>query len=437
MKRNQKGTSLIKFIVLVMITVLVLVGCSGGNSSNNKDTEAKTGGASGGKVTLTFWNGFTAADGEVLKEIVNRYNEENKDKVEIKMDILPWTELYTKLPPAIATNTAPSFILTSPAQAAAYIKNGSLQDMDDFFSASGADKADFSESALKLGQVDGKQYTIPMQVFGLFLYWNKDLFKAAGLDPEKPPQTMEEMAEYAVKLTDAGKNQFGLGLPTADAAPYYSYYLRANGGDAVDLANKKSVLDSPENLKTLQWLQDLALNKKVTPQGGTGPDVDKLMQSGKLGLYVNGPWLIPGMKNNGINFGVALPPKGSVKQTTLLDGNMFAIPKGTSEEEKKAIYDFVKYWTSTAIVKEWSTRNGFPPFLKSVAEDTEVKSDPILSVMSQVGDIAEPWLPNVIGGARIDSDVMFPLLESVFFGGNAEEELKKASGQTDEILKSE
>ncbi len=62
-------------------------------------------------VTLTFWNGFTGTDGEVLVDIVNTYNETNDKNITIEMDIMPWDTFYEKLPPAIATGTAPDFVL--------------------------------------------------------------------------------------------------------------------------------------------------------------------------------------------------------------------------------------------------------------------------------------------------------------------------------------
>ncbi|HUC94059.1 MAG TPA: ABC transporter substrate-binding protein [Paenibacillus sp.] len=406
------------------------------DTGGNADTAGGDAGKSGGKVTVTFWNGFTASDGEVLKEIVKKYNEANAGKVEIKMDIMPWDQLYQKLPPSIATNTAPNLILTGPATSLTYIENGSFLDISDFFTVTGSDPNNFVEAALKLGQLDGKQYLIPMQSFSQFLYWNKDLFQAAGLDPEKPPATWDELGQLAEKLTDPKKNQFGIGLPVKGALPYYGSLLIANGGDAVDVAAKKSVVYSEENLNSLQWLQNLA-RKKVSPKGASGADLDKVMNSGKLAMYINGPWLINGLRENNINFGVTQLPKGSVKQATLMDMTGYAVIKGTNDEQKKAIYDFIHYWNSTEIGKEWSMRNGFPPYLKSVIDDPEVKADPTVSELSKMGDIAQTWLVGLKSSGKIDTDALFPMIEAIQSGADVDKELKKASDKIDELLKTE
>ncbi|UUZ86846.1 extracellular solute-binding protein [Paenibacillus sp. P26] len=337
----------------------------------------------------------------------------------------------------MATKTAPSFVMTIGGFATPYIQNGSFQDMSDFFSVTGADKADFTSASLQMGQKDGKQYLLPMQMNGLYLYWNKDLFKAAGLDPEKPPETMEQLAEYAVKLTDPGKNQFGLGSPVKGAPEYFASFLMGNGGDIVDLQAKKSLLHSSANLKTFTWLQDLVVNKKVSPKGATGADTDKLMQSGKLAMYINGPWLAPGLKSNNISFGIALPPKGGAARYTSFGGIGFAIPSSTPADQKKAVYDFIKYWNSTEIGKEWSLKNGFPPYLNSVINDPQVKADPLVSAMANMGDAAQPYLPNLTSAGKITNDILFPAIEALENGRPAAEVTAKASAQIDDALKAE
>jgi multiple sugar transport system substrate-binding protein len=388
-----------------------------------------------GKVTLTFWNGFTASDGEVLREIVNKFNAENTANIEIKMDIMPWAVFYQKLPPALSTGTAPSFIIGGPADMMEYVPNGHFQPVGDFFSQTGVKESDFTPAVMELCKYDGKYYMLPMQTFYLILYWNKDLFKAAGLDPAKPPQTWSELSQFAVKLTDPAKAQYGFGIPVKTAPAYYMSLIWGNGGDLVDLKAKKSVLDSPENVKSFEFMRDLALNKKVTPLSVTGPDLDNLLISGKLAMYINGPWLINGLKTNNVNFGVAAPPKGSVSQNTPLDASTFAVLT-KDPREKEAVYKFLKHWESLEVGKEWSLRNGFPPYLKSVFEDLAIKSDPTLSNQAVLGDIARRVLPNLAGSSRILDDVMFPLIEKVTTGADTPANaVKAASRQIDEILR--
>lgn len=427
--------------ISLSILLISLTACGGENAnsigSDNSSSNTGTNETSAEKITLTFWNGFTGADGELLKTIVNDYNEANKEKVEIKMDVMPWAQLNQKLPPAISTDTAPSFVAVIGGAATPFIQNNTFQDLSGFFEATGSSRDAYVNGALELGAKDGQPYLLPMQMNGLYLYWNKQMFKDAGLDPEKAPATLEELEQYAVKLTDPAKNQYGFGVPVSGAAPYYASFIIGNGGSVVDETGQKSTLNSKENIETFTWLQDLVVNKKVSPVGSAGADLEKMMQSGQLAMYINGPWMVPALKGSSIDFGIAIPPKGTATQFTELGGIGFGVPKGTSEEEKAAIYDFINYWNSPEIAKKWSLSNGFPPFLKAVVEDAEVKADPIVSAMANMGDAAGPFLPGLLTADRINNEVLMLLIEAVENGSDVAGTLKSASDSIDELLESE
>lgn len=447
----RKKTFNILVYVLLVSMLFALAACGNNNTvnsvSDNSDKETKAtpstdtpavDKAPDKKVTVSFWNGFTGPDGDLLKQIVDEYNKNNTDNVEVKMDIMPWDQLFQKLPPSIATSTGPSLVAMWPGAARPYIENKTFLPLDDFFTVTGADKAGFTESSLEFGQGrTGTQYMLPMQTNGIYLFWNKKLFKDAGLDPEKPPTTLEELADFAVKITDSSKNQFGMALPVKGSPLHFVPFLKGNGGDVVDIANLKSVLNSTENIETLTWLQDLAKNKKVSPAGATGADMDKLMLSGQLGMFITGPWLVGGLKANNIDFGVSVPPAGSKSQFIEVDGIGFSVPKGTTDEQKIAAYKFIQYWSSEEIVKKWSLANGFPPFLNKVLSDPEIQADPIVSAMSDMGTTGEPFLKGLITADRINNEVLWTMIEAIQAGQDVTEVVKKASDNIDEILKTE
>lgn len=389
--------------------------------------------AGANKTTITFWNGFTGPDGEILREIVTRFNKENDKGINIKMDIMPWDVFFQKLPPAIATDTAPSFVLLDPVNIPQYASNDALQILDDFWSVTGLKESDYLENVLNMMKHNGHYYELPMQTNLFYLYWNKDLFREAGLDPERPPQTMEELADFAVKLTNPQKNQFGFGMPISGV--YAVGFLWNNGGEIYDLKVRKSLLDSPQNIKTLEWMQNLAVNKKVTPRGATGPELDNLLMSGQLAMYINGPWLINGLRKNGINFGITAPPKGSVRQQVPAGGVGFAVPSGTSAEEKKAVYEFIKYWMSPQILKEWSMRNGFPVWSHAVMNDPEIKADPIQRAISPLGSLGRFHGHGFQHAAALDNDILWPMLESILAGVEKPAgAVRKASQKIDALL---
>ncbi len=434
-------------LTAVMISML-LIGCSSKetpdtttdekvteeNATEEKVTEEK---ATEEKVTeepvtLHFWNVFTGSDGDILREIVDKYNETNTDNIKIEMDIMPNDTLQQKLPAAIATNTAPELVLFGVENLAPYVSNDSLEDISDFWETTGVDKSNFLENVTELSYVDGKLYGTPMQYNVSYLYWNKDLFEAAGLDPNTPPTTLEELADYAVKLTDPSKNQYGLALPTNAT---YMQFLWANGGDADDPNTNTNLLNSEENLKTLEWLQDLTVNKKVTPLNITGADADTMLQAGQIAMYMSGPWQINGLRTQGINFGIAPCVAGSAGAYSPAGGCSYVIPKGTDTAKKDAAYKFMKYWLSDEILKEWSQRNGFPVWSKTLAEDNDIKNDEVLNSISAATEIGRAYNLGYSLASQIDNDVMIPMFEKVINGGaTPADALKEAVAAMDKVL---
>ena len=175
-----------------------------------------------------------------------------------------------------------------------YEENGLIEDISDFWDTMGIDKSNFYENVLAKSYIDDALYGVPMQYNVQYLYYNKDLFTEAGLDPENPPTTLDELREAAIACTDPSKNQYG----------YYCEYLWANGGDVINEDATQNLLNSEENIATLEWIQKLATEDGVSPEGLTAADADTMFQSGQLAMYTSGPWNINGLTQLGLNYGI-------------------------------------------------------------------------------------------------------------------------------------
>lgn len=435
-----------KKMIGLLLSAFLLSGCLAGCNAGapmTKENEAEvlekasevTAGDSEG-VTIQFWNAFTGTDGDILRDIVAKFNSENEDHITIEMDIMPRATLNEKLAPALLTDTAPALVLQSNTDVAIHAQNGNMIPLDDFFEKTGTDKADFMPAALEGLQYNGSQIMIPMQWCTQYLFYNKDLFKEAGLDPETPPSTWEEIAEYASAITDPSKNIFGYGVCVSGGTSWFNSLFLSNGGNILDLENRKADLISEENIESLRLIQEI-VNKKDAPKGTTGADLDNLMLAGQLGMLINGPWMVNGLKENEINFGVAPMPAGKKGQVGITELEGFCIPKGTADKEKEAAYKFIAYWNTSAICKEWTMRNGFPPYLYSVAEDEDVKNDELVNVFSKIADYGQSFGNGLTCTSAINTDALFPCIEGVVAGGDPAAELKKASDKIDELLANE
>lgn len=409
------------------VAALALAACGSKSSDSGSSSSNKT-------TTITFWNGFTSTDGDILKGIVKDYNATNKDHVKVKMDIMTWDNFNQKLPTAITAKKAPDFVAMNYADMSSYVSNGTMKSIGDFYSQKGVNKSDFTSGSRKLGVIDGKTYFVPMQVQGMYVYWNKDLFKKAGLDPNTPPSTWEELATDAKKISKLGNNVQGFVMPKDGSAIMYNL-LQDNGAKLLSSNQKKSALTSDATKKSLDYLQDLIYTSKVGPKNISGAEADNLMLAGSVGIYINGPWLNSGLKKNDINYGITtLVQANKGDQTAILDGVGFGIPTSTDDSKTKAIYSFLKYWNTTKIGKKWSSENKCAPYLKSVASDKDIKADPLVSTMYKQIQYAKSYYPGNKNISNITTNVTNPMIEKVLAGGNTTDAMKSASKQINDVL---
>ncbi len=383
-------------------------------------------------ITLSVWAPFTGSDGDVLRELVNNYNETNEDNITVELDIMDNDTLQARLPSAVSTGTGPSFVLVGIEFLQQYAENGLIEDISDFWETTGIDESNFYENVLEKSYIGDTLYGVPMQYNLQYLYYNKDIFEAAGLDPEAPPTTLEEMEEYALACTDASKNQYGLAFPMDSV--WFIQYLWANGGDVISEDGTENLINSQENIDTLTWIQNLAVNEGATPQGLTAVDADTMFQAGQIAMYTSGPWNINGLNQLGINYGITAIPAGSDGAYSPEGGCSYMLTAGADDATREAVYKFMAYWLSDATLKEWSNRNGFPVWSYSVLEDEEIQANDILLDVSEASEIGRDWHLNLSIGSQIDNDVMVPMIEKILSGSDVTECLQEASDTLDGII---
>ena len=401
-------------------------------TSTTETPSSDVAGETSAPITLSVWAPFTGSDGDVLREIMDTYNETNTDGITVELDIMDNATLQSKLPTAVSTGTGPSFVLVGIEYLKQYAANGIIEDISDFWDKTGIDKSNYYDNVLAKSYVGDVQYGVPMQYNLQYLYYNKDIFSAAGLDPNTPPTTLDELREDAIACTDKSKNQYGLGLPTDST--YFVQYLWANGGDVISEDGTKNLINSDQNVETLQWLQDLERVDGVSPEGLQAADADTMFQAGQLGMYISGPWNINGLNQLGMNYGITAIPAGSDGAYSPEGGCAYMLTKGADDATKSAVYKFMSYWLSDDVLKKWSTVNGFPVWSYSVLEDEEVKSNKILSDVSAASSIGRDWHLGLETGSEIDSDVMVPLIEKVLSGNDVKTELQSASDKLDTVI---
>ena len=261
------------------------------------------------------------------------------------------------------------------------IDEDAIVPFDDFIKtdADEAWLASFFPSFMENSQTGGKTWGIPFQRSTIVLYWNKELFKEAGLDPEKPPQTWAEKVAFAEKLTKrdgANTTQWGLQIPSS-GFPYWLFQALAIQADAV-LMNKegnRTAYDAPGVIEALQYWVDLSRKHRVHPTGivewGTTP---RDFFEKKCAMMWTTTGNLTNVRTNAkFPFGVGMLAAGKRRGSPTGGGN-FYLSKKSSRAEQEAAFKFIQWITSPERAAKWGIDTGYVAVRKD-AFDTPVMKD--------------------------------------------------------------
>jgi len=238
----------------------------------------------------------------------------------------------------------------------------------DAVATSAEDKAwlkTFFPAFMMNSRTGGKVWGVPFQRSTVVLYWNKGLFKAAGLDPNKPPASWSEMLAYAQKLTkrDASGNttQWGIQVPSS-GFPYWLFqgFTTQNGVELMNTAGDTTYYDKPEVIEALQFWVDLGRKHRVMPQGvvewGTTP---RDFFERKIAMMWTTTGNLTNVKANAkFDFGVAMLPAGKRRGSPTGGGN-FYIFKKSSPQQQQAALRFIRWITSPERAAQWGIDTGY------------------------------------------------------------------------------
>ena len=223
----------------------------------------------------------------------------------------------------------------------------------------------FYPAFMENSQTGGKTWGIPFQRSTIVLYWNKEMFKDAGLDPNRPPANWKETVDYAQKLTKrdaSGKvTQWGVQIPSS-GFPYWLFQALAiqNGVNLMNAAGTVTYYDKPEVIEALQYWVDLARKYKVHPEGivewGTTP---KDFFEKKMAMMWTTTGNLTNVKNNAkFDFGVAMLPAGKQRGSPTGGGNFYIFKKSTPAQ-REAAFKFIKWATTPARAAQWGIDTGY------------------------------------------------------------------------------
>ncbi|MEZ8129859.1 ABC transporter substrate-binding protein [Enterovibrio norvegicus] len=233
---------------------------------------------------------------------------------------------------------------------------------------------DFYPALMENGQAEGKTWGIPFQRSTIVAYYNKEMFKAAGLDPEKPPKTWDELVTMGKKLTN--DDTYGLMIPST-GYPYWMFQALAiqNGQKLMSDDGLETYFDDPKVLETLKYWKSLSAEHGIMPTGtvewGT---LRQAFLEGKTAMMWHSTGNLSSVKKGAkFDFGVAMLP-GKARLGSPTGGGNFYLFKDTSQKEKEASLKLVKFMTSPEQAANWSIATGYMGVSKSAYETEALKN---------------------------------------------------------------
>ncbi len=450
-RKRGKMKKRIAVLLTMAMTLGTLAGCGGNDKADEPAVEKETSsesraesgsgedaaaGTASEPITIEFWNSWTGPDGDTLVAQVEKFNEENPWGITVNMDIS--ASFAEKLSTSLPTGDAAPLILMGTGDRFKYAEY--LTPIDDVWTNTTLKEEDFNPNAIDVCRLDGSTYAIPFQNSMYYLYWNKDLFTQAGLDPETPPANFDEFAEMASKLTNPDMNIYGAGLFMSYGNQQMSL-MQQKGGWAVSKTDdgrfSVNIAGNEGYKEYLEWM-------KALYAAGHNPvenEIDSMFKAGQIGIMVNGPWLAAGADEAGINFGMTKifgqEPWGDVAG--------FFVTSGATEEEKLACERFMQWWHTgnegTALedtgVGQWSLSIGFPTAYLPLTETEAYKNNARLQALDMDESSKESiWIttdPDFKGWGEIVT-VIGNMTQAVVYDTPIEDAMAQAQADAEKIV---
>ncbi len=336
-----------------------------------------------GAVKFDFWHAMSGTNGDAIVEMGGRFNLSQSKCYVTPIFQGTYDDSLNKVKAGLQSKDVPALVQMYDLATQLFADLQVVTPMQDFIDKDKFDMSDYEKNVLSYYTIGGKLYGMPFNTSGPILYYNKDLFKAAGLDPNKPPRTYAEVLDYAKKLTkkDAsgkvtvagyGISIYGWIFEQLNASAGGLYLDNGNGRDA---RATKAVFNGPEGVNAVKFWKD-GMDAGVYQQFGRAPAgtdaVVAAFNSGQVAMYIESTARLRAhitAATGKFELGTAFIPRPDeaayTKSGTIIGGAAVYIMKDRPQAEQDCAWQFVKFITTPDIQAYWHTQSGYYPLRKA------------------------------------------------------------------------
>lgn len=419
-----------KFVIVILIFGVVAFAWAGG-----KQETAKT-------VYLRMYYpvGVAGPLAQLMDGMINDFNTSQTDIFVESIFAGGYKEAMDKSQTAFLAGSPPDFSVLDAPNLLTLLDIDAIIPLDDLIAKEGGDKFvdEFLSAFMHITRHGGKIWSIPWQRSTPILYYNKDFYREAGLDPNKPPATWDDLEAYAKKLTvkDDKGNVVRWGVLIPNDYWIFKPLLLQAGGEGDNEEGTEILIDTDKNRETFEFLLRLADEGVTTGVTRWSQSVTDFA-SGATAMLYNSTGALTYIRNNiKYDFGTGFLPK-KVRQVAIEGGGNFFIFK-TDERHQNAAWEVIKWMTKPENTARWSLGSGYIPVKKAAFDIPEYKkyTDQWPQALTAYRQLTESEIERNMMTHRMNEiyDLLNALNESIRGGADMDTELKKAQAEADKIL---
>ncbi|MCP4592826.1 MAG: ABC transporter substrate-binding protein [bacterium] len=398
-----------------------------------------------GRTVVRYWEKWSGLEGRVMEDIVDRFNSTIGAEQNIWVDYCAISNVDQRTLVATAGGDPPDVAGLFDHVVAQFADQGALLELDALVTEFGIDPGAFKPTWWEIGIYQGKLYGLPSTPYTIALHYNKRLFREAGLDPERPPQTIAELDDYAKRLTlrDEEGRIVQMGFTPAPSLLgwwhwVWPYFFDANLWDGV-----RYTLDTPEGRATVRWLSerraDLGYQEALTFEAVAGAieGTQNPFISERLAMVFQGPWVANWVRtfNPSLDYGVAaFPSVTAERKNVFASADVFAIPRGSRHPREAMV--FLAYVLQQDVLEELCLGHGkVSPFRTPGEKFFEEHPNPHIRTFDALASAPHTFGHPKMPTFKQASVEMLFLLENVLQGVRSPEAaVRKTQAKIDSIV---
>ena len=324
------------------------------------------------KIEIVYWHAMSGLAEQAIAEQVRQFNE-SQDRIHVEVEYKgSYRDTLNATQAAVQTGNAPHVIQSFEISTQQLVDMGIFVPLQQTLPAGSVDWQKFLPAVVNYYTFDGVQYSMPYNSSNAIMYYNKDVFAKAGLDPERPPATLEEVFEYSKQIVESGAAPYGMTFPLHSW--FVEQWMANIGAILVNNDNGRSgrptevLLTQPEVIDIFKWVSSMYdAGYYINPGVENWSQSRQIFAAQQVGMSIDSTAAVSTKlkagEDNGFEVGTAfIPiPAGYGRHGSTIGGGSLWVLGVHSEEEIAAAGEFVVFLSSPEIQAQWHKDTGYYP----------------------------------------------------------------------------